>query len=95
MIIGEQVSLLAELFHERFDLKLLKVIDLLLVAIVIAGQNHKQQLPRLQNEVHGVPIQAIHGARKTLPYCPISCMSIADVVRDSVAPQPKKRTPVT
>ena len=48
--------MLTELFQQRLNLRILKLDDLLLALIHPRRDQEERQLPRLQDELHGVPI---------------------------------------
>jgi hypothetical protein len=54
LVVGQQDALLPQDLHEGNDLGVLKLDDLLLPVMNPAGQDGKQQLPGLQNVVHGI-----------------------------------------
>ena len=53
LIISQQQSLLAELFQQRLDLVVLELDDLLLTFIGPANEGGKQNVVRLEHELHG------------------------------------------
>jgi len=54
LVVGQEQAFLAQRLHEGNDLGVLKLNNLLLSAMNPAGQDGKQQLPGLQNVVHGI-----------------------------------------
>ena len=55
LLIGQQYSFLAVRIEQSHNLGILKLDDFLLSAVDHAGEDGQQQLPRLQNEAHGMP----------------------------------------
>ena len=53
LIVAQQDPLLAVTFQQCLGLGNIKVNLLLLITVDPRGQNHKEQLPGLQNEGHG------------------------------------------
>ena len=52
LIIGQQQSLLPEFFHQRFDLVVLELDDLLLAFVGPANEGGKQNVVGLEHELH-------------------------------------------
>ena len=53
LVIGERDAFLALVLHQGNDLRVLKLNDLLLSAMDLAGQDGKQLVPQLKNPVRG------------------------------------------
>jgi hypothetical protein len=54
LVICEEDSPPAHLVHERSDLGVLELDDLLLPAVHQSGQNQEEELPGVEDETHGI-----------------------------------------
>ncbi len=55
MIVGQQKPFLPLCIHHGFELRLIELDDLLLLAMDPTRKNHEKKLPGLQDEAHGQP----------------------------------------
>ena len=56
LIVGQQKPLLPLCFQQSFNLQLVELDDLLLLALDPADKDHDEELPGLKNEGHGSPV---------------------------------------